>query len=327
MAHDMLLTQQLELGLGSESLALTKAQVACLNAIARGSRSKSQIAITARLDLPEALRAVDALAKLQLIRRTANRHWQITRRGRNCQFRTLPDKKRRDSNKLGRAAQRLLAALSRPMTGDEHARHLLITKQRVRYLVVKLHAMGQLRVGDHESVLHIIVRRDDPAPLLSRHEQRVFSAAAEQYATTAAKIKLAAGCNKDVAERALQRLVAIGLVAENKKANGSKRYQITKAGSLHPQYRQAAGRADPPPLPVRSDRVLAVLSLLAERGHARITEVRDALRVPHPSINALFQYLKRKSLVRKEAKDLLSPYTLTDEGLEALTELKRRRAA
>jgi DNA-binding MarR family transcriptional regulator len=213
------------------------------------------------------------------------------------------------------------------MSGSELASELRITKQRVHQLVVKLYGMGHVRLGDRESILHIVARKDDAVPLLSRDEQRVFSAVAEEYDTTVGKIKRLVGCSEAEVENTLRRLVQMAFVAENKKVDGSRRYQITKTGSLHPQYRQSGARADPPPLPVRSDRVLAVLSLLAERGFAQIIDVRDALRVPHQSINALFQYLKRKGLVRKEGEGRRAPYALTGEGQEALTELHHRRAA
>jgi DNA-binding IclR family transcriptional regulator len=327
MAQRLIPRRQLEMPLELGRLALTRSQLACFEAIRRGIHSKSQIAIAAHLDLAETLRTLDALAKLRLIKRTADQRWRSTERGRNCEFRAIPDKKRRNSNKLGQGGKRLLETLRRPMSGSELARHLKITKQRVHQLVVKLHGMGHVRLGDGERVLHVIARKADPTPLLSRDEERVFSAVAEQYDTTTGKIRRAARCNQGRTEDSLKRLVRIGLVAENEKANGSKRYQISTAGSLHPQYRHSAERADPPPLAVRSDRVLSVLSHLAEHGCAQITEVRDALGIPHRSINALFQYLKRKSLVRKNGKELRSPYALTDEGREALTELHHRRAA
>jgi Mn-dependent DtxR family transcriptional regulator len=327
MARNPDMTGQFEMRLEPGALALTTPQAACFNAISQGLHSKSQIAIAARLDLTGALQALDALARFRLVKRTPDHHWQITRRGRDCHFRILPDKKRRGSSKVGRGAQRLLDALDGPTSGGNLASRLGITKQRVHQLVVRLHAQGYLRLGDPVRVLHVIARRDDSTPLLSRQERRVFSAIAAQYDTTVAKIRLAVGSEGDLVEDALRRLVRVGLVAENKKANGSKCYQTTVAGSLHPQYRQSGERADPPPLPVRSDRVLAVLMLLDERGHAQITQVRDALGVPHASINALFQYLKRKSLVRRGGRDARSPYKLTDEGREALTEMCRRRAA
>src|SRR5262245_21378435 len=320
------LPKQLEMPLQSGCLALRKSQIACLRAVNRGINTKSQIAIAARLDLAKTLRELNALAGLRLIKKTADHQWRTTRRGKCCRLKTVSDKERRGSKRPGHAAERLLTALTRPMTGSELASELRITKQRVHQLVVKLHGMGHVRLGDRDSILHIVARKNDPVPLLPRDEQRVFSAIAEEYDTTAGKIKRSVGFNGAEVDNTLRRLVQMGLVAENKKANGSSRYQITKAGSLHPQYRQYGGRADPPPLPVRSDRVFAVLSFLAEHGRAQITEVRDALAIPHRSINALVQYLKRKHLVRKEGEDLRAPYALSDQGHEALTELHRRRA-
>ncbi len=71
---------------------------------------------------------------------------------------------------------------------------------------------------------------------------------------------------------------------------------------------------------------LAVLSHLADRGEARIRDVRDALAIAHTSINALMQYLKRKGLVHKAAGDPDGGYALTPHGRATLAELRRRRA-
>jgi hypothetical protein len=62
-------------------------------------------------------------------------------------------------------------------------------------------------------------------------------------------------------------------------------------------------------------------------GELRIIDVTNRLCLPRQSMNALMQYLKRKQLVRKNGHDLHSPYTLTAEGLAALAEMTRRRAA
>jgi hypothetical protein len=51
--------------------------------------------------------------------------------------------------------------------------------------------------------------------------------------------------------------------------------------------------------------------------------VTNAVSVPHQSINALMQYLKRKRLVKKSGRDLYSPYALTAEGIAALAEMTR----
>jgi predicted transcriptional regulator len=213
------------------------------------------------------------------------------------------------------------------MSGGELADRLGVTKQRAYQLIVDLHAAGRVRLADPPHRLRVVARANDPTPFLSRQEQRVLSAMPEDYATATTKIRLAAGCGETVAAGAIERLLALGLVARERKVAGAQVYRLTKAGMAHPQYRRAAAPAAPPSLPVRSDRVCAVLALLAERGQAQITDVRDALGVAHRSINALFQYLKRKALVRKDGQELRSPYVLTAHGHEILAEMQRRRAA
>jgi hypothetical protein len=51
------------------------------------------------------------------------------------------------------------------------------------------------------------------------------------------------------------------------------------------------------------------------------------LQIPHNSMNALMQYLKRKLLVQKTGSALDAPYCLTDKGYEVLVEITRRHAA
>jgi hypothetical protein len=51
------------------------------------------------------------------------------------------------------------------------------------------------------------------------------------------------------------------------------------------------------------------------RAKLRVTpecaDVTDVLKVPHQSINALMQYLKRKHLVKKTGQEFSAPYALT----------------
>jgi DNA-binding IclR family transcriptional regulator len=82
-----------------------------------------------------------------------------------------------------------------------------------------------------------------------------------------------------------------------------------------------------PRLPVHSDRVQAVLSVLSSAGALRIKEVSDRLRLPHQSTNALMQYLKRKALVEKTEEQLGAPFALTAMGRATLAEIALRRAA
>jgi predicted transcriptional regulator len=291
-----------------------------------GAASHRRIALAAGLTLYKARSALLSLAGLELAEQVAGTRWRLTRRGRTCRFTTVADKARGGGGKLGRAARQALRALDRPMSGPELAARLGVTKQQADRLIVSLDAAGRIRLGDPQRRTCIVARRDDPTPLLPAQEQRAFSAVPEGYATTALKIRLAAKCSESAAVRALGRLLELGLVAVESNAAGEKAYRLTAAGSAHPQYRRTGTRAAPPALPVRSDRVCAVLTLLADRGHAQITDARDSLGVAQPSINALFQYLKRKALVRKDGTELRSPYVLTGRGREVLAEMQRRRA-
>jgi Mn-dependent DtxR family transcriptional regulator len=80
-------------------------------------------------------------------------------------------------------------------------------------------------------------------------------------------------------------------------------------------------------LPVESDRVHAVLSALRDARSLQIRDLKNALKIPQASINALMQYLKRKALVQKTSQEQAAPYSLTGKGLDALTEMARRHAA
>jgi DNA-binding MarR family transcriptional regulator len=326
MAHGALLGLELDTRPRSAARpALTGPQAACIEALRKGASSNSQIAVAAGLSHYKARSALLSLAGLRLAEKASGNHWRLTRRGKTCRFTTVPD--RNGGAKLGRAVRRVLRALERPMSGRELGARLGVTPQRARQLIAGLRAAGRVRLGDPQLRPHIFARADDPTPLLSREELRVFSVVPERFATTAERIALAAKCRENIAERILGRLLALGLIAAEERAAVGKVYRLAEAGLAHPQYRRPAKRADAPALPVRSDRVCAVLALLAERGHAQITDVRDTLGVQHSSINALFQYLKRKSLVRKDGQDLRSPYVLTAEGREVLAEMQRRRAA
>jgi Mn-dependent DtxR family transcriptional regulator len=95
----------------------------------------------------------------------------------------------------------------------------------------------------------------------------------------------------------------------------------------HPQRGKAARNAQAPRLPVESDRVRTVLTAIDNAGSLRIKDARDSLKIPHNSMNALMQYLKRKLLVQKTGSARDAPYCLTDKGYEVLEEITRRHAA
>ena len=311
----------------ARSLVLTESQEACLDALRFRKESKTDIAIRAKLDLKKAAKALEALKELGLAKRDEMNRWHFTRRRRDCRFKTIPDRIRRSSGLPGPGARRLLDALNRPMRGDQLAERLGITLQRVRQLVVKLHAQGLVKFGDPERILEIVSRAKDKTVLLSHDEARVLSAIPDAYATNLTKIRLAVLLPEKSVQEILDSFVAKHFVAVQDGFTDDTIYQITAAGLQHPQRHEGARLALAPRLPVESDRVHAVLSAIRDARSLRIRDLKNALKIPHPSINALMQYLKRKALVQKTSQEQAAPYSLTAKGLDALAEMSRRHAA
>ncbi|MSO93999.1 MAG: hypothetical protein EXQ86_11455 [Rhodospirillales bacterium] len=224
----------------------------------------------------------------------------------------------------GAAATRLLETLERPVDGKELAARLGVTPQRVHQIVVKLHALGRLRIGDPAHILHVVARADDPSILLKRDEERVLSAMPDEDATTAPRLAVAGHMATSRVEASVVRLLRAGLVEKAGTSRNYTLFRITPKGSPHFQRRSAARHADPAPLKVKSDRVRRVLSYLRRRGRARVLDVQKALDVPQAPMNALMQYLKRRGLVRNVSGERRAPYELTAEGQETLAEMIRR---
>jgi ParB-like chromosome segregation protein Spo0J/predicted transcriptional regulator len=175
--------------------------------------------------------------------------------------------------------------------------------------------------------LWIMMRANDNTPFLSRDEERVLSAIPPEYATNITKIRLAAHMPEKEAYQILERLIASHFAEACEGFQGNRLYRITAAGLKHPQRDKAARRARAPRLPAHSERIRKVLSAIWDSRTLRIKDVADVLGVPHQSINALMQYLKRKQLVKKTGQEFSAPYSLTGEGRAALAEMTRRHAA
>jgi predicted transcriptional regulator len=141
------------------------------------------------------------------------------------------------------------------------------------------------------------------------------------------RLRLSPRMSEKKVQQILERLIASRFVRACEGFQGSQLYRITAAGLKHPQRGQSVRRAQAPRLPVESDRIRKVLSAILDSGALRIRDVTEVLRVPHQSINALMQYLKRKHLVTKTGQEFSAPYALTDEGRAALAEMTRRHAA
>jgi Mn-dependent DtxR family transcriptional regulator len=312
--------------LKARGLVLTKSQAACLTALRNGKVAKPEIAILAKLDLKKTSAALGTLAQLGMVKQNQKKRWHTTRRGKVCRFKVISDRLRRNSGVPGAGGRRLLNLLDRPMRGNEIVERLGVSHQRVRQLVIKLHAQGYVTFGDEENPFWIIRRTDDRTPLLSRDEEHVLSTIPREYVTNVVKIRLAARMPENKVQKILEGIVS-RFVEEFEGLQGNRVYRLTDAGNSHPQRDLFARRAAEPRLPVESDRVRKVLSTISDSGALRIRDVTDALRIPRQSINALMQYLKRKHLVEKTTSEFEAPYSLTDEGRAALAEMTRRLAA
>jgi len=157
----------------ARNLVLTKSQAACLIALRRRKDSKPAIAIQAKLDLTKTAAELGALARIGLARQDQSKRWHTTTSGKACRFKIVPDRLRRNSGLPGPGALRLLQLLDRPMRGSEIAEELGLSHQRVRQLVIKLHAQGRVSFGDPDMPFWIVTRpschhsaekRDELAP-------------------------------------------------------------------------------------------------------------------------------------------------------------------
>jgi DNA-binding IclR family transcriptional regulator len=306
---------------------LTTSQAACLSALRDGKDSNTSIAIQAGLDLRKTTASLRKLEELGLARRGEMKTWLMTMRGKKCRFRTAPETTRQGSKSLGPGLRRLLDALDRPMRGKELAKKMGVTKQNIHRHIVKLYSLGQIRLGDPERPLLIVSRINDETPLLSYEEERLLSAIPTDCATSAIKIKIATRLPEKRIQQLLRRLQVCGLIDARDGLDSEIVFGLTAGGLSHPQRSERARRANPPPLPLRSDRVVAVLSAILDAGALRIRDIGDSLRIPQDSTRALIQYLKRKKMVQKTDQTFYAPYSLTEKGIETLSEMTRRLAA
>ena len=311
----------------ARNLLLTQSQAACLIALRHRKESQPKIALEAKLALAKTATALRTLAELGLAKHDKTKRWHATLLGKTCRFETVLDRPRRNNGLPGPGGRRLLELLDRPMRGREIVEKLGMTHQGVRQLLIKLHAQGRVKFGDPENPFWMVMRTGDKTPLLSHEEERVLSAIPSEYATNATKIRLAARMPENKVHQTLECLIASRFVQACDGFQDDRLYRITAAGLKHPQHDQSARRAQASRLPAESDRIRKVLSAILDSGALRIRDVTDVLRVPHQSINALVQYLKRKHLVRKTGQEFSAPYSLTDEGRAALAEMTRRHAA
>ena len=311
---------------GEGVLLLTRSQVDCLMVLRSLAFSEGRIAIEAKLDLKRTLGALRKLEALGLVRHEA-KLWTATARGRTCDFETVPEMPENRGRPHGSSADRLLDLLDRPKRGRALAAELGLTLERVRQLVIKLHAQGRVVLGDPDHPSWVIKRADDESPILSRDEERVLSALPRTHMTDARRLRVATQAPQDDIERILAKLTDAGFAEAVEGTPGGRAFRITEAGLGHPQYLRSVRPAPLPSLPVRSDRNHAVLRAIAESGGLRMKDLKDLTKMPPNLMNALIQYLKRKRLVTKTESQYGAAYCLTERGRATLAEMNLRRAA
>ena len=307
---------------------LTVAEAACLDVIRSGPASTSFVALNAKLTLKEASASLAKLTSTGLITRADRYRWNVTAHGGRVAVSVLPRQPRRRGGKRfgevrpGTSAERLLTLLKSPRRGPELASELGVSLQRVRQIVLRLSAVGLIEIGDPDRPLRAVWRAGRKPILLNSTVARVLSAVPVERGTTSGKIAVASRVPREEVEAALRELSERGFITQQGHV-----FAVTRAGADHWQHNANARRAEPPPLPVRSERVRDVLEYLRDTGPTRTRDIGQALGISRYSMNALVQYLKRKGLVVKCDGDRNAPHELTDVGRNVLSDLRMDLAA
>ncbi len=302
-------------------IVLPRSREACLVALRSGKSTVTQIAMSALVSIKTASHALRDLRDLGLAERGPKAVWRPTSRGLTGHVVPSAGRSRDVGREPSPNGRRLLELLERPIRGRTIARKLGVSRQGALNIMHRLRAQGRVKFGDPEDPSWLVLRAEDETPVLTREEERVLSAIPGSYSTNALQIRRRTRLSEDQIEAALERLVGSGFVDTVGEFNGAALFRAAAAGLGHPQRRTDIRGAEPPRLPARSDRVRAVLSAIETAGALRIKDVRDMLRLPQKSTNALAQYLKRKSLIRKTGEMFDDPYVLTVLGRFTLAEM------
>jgi len=316
-------------------IVLTWAEASCLEALRSRASVKSQVAVRAGLDLKRANAALRKLAEKGLAAAVLSSpggrtRWQPTPRGEWALISTEPDPVPRRGPKTRNAilpntsAHRLLQLLDRPRCGADLAVELGVSRQRIHQNIIRLLALGLIRCADLAHPTRIVARIDDATPLLRFDEERVLSAMPDEDATTIKKVAKELGLATERVRNVIAVLIGQGLVDTSGRIGGASLLRMTPSGAAHAQRDRSSRRAEPPTLPVKSDRVRLVLNYLVATGPARTATIGQDLDIARSSMNALMQYLKRRGLVKKAGKAFFAPHEVTAEGHYVRDEMNHR---
>ena len=149
------------------SISMCAPEAACLEALRSGAERKVLVALQARLNLPQTIRALGTLASLGLATINGNYTWRLTPRGKAADITIAPNVRTRGrppATELvpGTSATHLLALLDRPRRGAELTTLLGVTRQRVHQLVVAMAARSLVRLADPNYPTFVIALRVRP---------------------------------------------------------------------------------------------------------------------------------------------------------------------
>jgi DNA-binding IclR family transcriptional regulator len=314
----------------SNAVSLRAPEAACLEALRSGPERKVLVALRVGLNIRQTNLAIEALESLGLATANGHRTWHLTPRGQAADVVIASAVRKRGrppgtGSSLGPSAVRLRALLDRPRHGAELPALLGVTRQRVHQLVVALFALDLIRLADPNCPTFAIARQDDRSVLLRQEQERVLSAFPEAEATTLSKVAVVTGMSRGKLAGIVESLRDAGLIAQSRCSTYGELYRLTAAGLAHWQRSATARQADIPPPSFRSDRIREVLSHLANRGPTRTRDIGLRLGLPHQSLNALMQYLKRRKAVRTQSGARFAPYELTPDGREMLAAMQRQQ--
>ncbi|MFN3076902.1 MAG: helix-turn-helix domain-containing protein [Alphaproteobacteria bacterium] len=308
----------------------------CLEAIRRGARCRVAIAAATACSPLVVEKAVQRLVAAGLVQQLGSRtRLVLTVAGRK---RTGGDGKESALTYLygtpippsplhrprepsrGSPGARLLEWLEGPRCATDLPSRLGVTKTATVAMVLKLQALGWLRIADPGNVLFLLVPRTELRPPLTRIEETILSVLPEAQDTTTRAIGKAVGHSRHFVKAVAERLASLGLVTVRPGVAGTTILAITAAGLGHYQRRGVPSPV-PPDTPVRSERRIAVLRLIAEHGPLRAIEVSKRLGLSQTIANSLVQFFKRRGFLEKAEGDRLSGYIPTEEGRKLLTRM------
>ena len=279
--------------------------------------------------------ALESLSGLQLAEKIEDGVWGLTDSGRIVPFSVrLPEKKKRGRKPFGSvappgsAAARLLALLDTPRHRAELPKLLGVTRERIRQLLVALSAAGLIRGAGTDDPEFALARSDDPVVLLTQAQERVLSAFDEEQAMTLRRVATEAQRRPDVTTEIAAFLRDAGLIATEEL------WRLTPAGRSHWQRSPRVPKVpkipkkEEPSLSFHSQRMLNLMTYLAEKGEAEPAEMASAFGYPLRATDGLMQFLKRQGAVRAWSKTGHESYLLTDRGRQmqrTMTQLALRQ--